>query len=90
MKVCYPIFRMRSLKEVDPNLQRVEAMLDRGFDLIRLYVGASHEADVAFLKESTNPYDGRVTIKSWDSPIFRTDDMWSFNWKNCGSGATAV
>ena len=66
MKVCYPIFRMRSIEEVEPNLQRVETMLGRGFDLIRLYVGANHEADVAFLQGFTNRFDGRVTIKSWD------------------------
>ncbi len=66
MKVCYPIFRMRSHQEIEPNLQRVEAMRRRGFDLIRLYVGANHEADVAFLKQFTHLYDGKVTIKSWD------------------------
>lgn len=66
MKVCYPIFRMRSLAEVEPNLQRVEAMLGRGFDLIRLYVGANHEADVAFLKGFTHRFADKVTIKSWD------------------------
>lgn len=66
MRVCYPIFRMRSLEEVEPNLQRVESMLAQGFDLIRLYVGAHHEADVSFLKGFTERFDGRVTIKSWD------------------------
>lgn len=66
MKVCYPIFRMRSLEEVEPNLDRVGAMLDRGFDLIRLYVGACHEADVAFLQGFAARFDSRVTIKSWD------------------------
>ena len=66
MKVCYPIFRMRSIQEVEPNLQRVQSMLLRGFDLIRLYVGANHEADVEFLKGFTKRFEGRVTIKSWD------------------------
>ena len=66
MRVCYPIFRMRSLDEVEPNLERVAAMLEEGFDLIRLYVGANHAADVEFLKGFTATFEGRVTIKSWD------------------------
>lgn len=66
MKVCYPIFRMRSLEEVEPNLLQVEEMLNQGFDLIRLYVGANHVADVEFLKGFTEEFEGRSTIKSWD------------------------
>ena len=66
MRVCYPIFRMRSVAEVEPNLERVETMLAQGFDLIRLYVGANHEADVQFLQGFTPRFEGRVTIKSWD------------------------
>lgn len=66
MKVCYPIFRMRSLDEVEPNLLRVETMLEHGFDLIRLYVGANHDADMEFLKGFTKNFEGRSTIKSWD------------------------
>src|SRR6476661_6867884 len=41
MRVCYPIFRMRSVEEVGPNLERVEEKLQLGFDLIRVYVGAN-------------------------------------------------
>ncbi len=66
MRVCYPIFRMRAVAEVEPNLERVETMLAQGFDLIRLYVGANHEADVRFLQGFTPRFEGRVTIKSWD------------------------
>ncbi len=66
MRVCYPIFRMRSVAEVEPNLERVETMLAQGFDLIRLYVGANHEADIQFLQGFTPRFGDRVTIKSWD------------------------
>jgi muconate cycloisomerase len=66
MRVCYPIFRMRSVAEVGPNLERVEEKLALGFDLIRVYVGASLEADEQFLGQFTDRFKGRVEIKSLD------------------------
>jgi muconate cycloisomerase len=66
MRVCYPIFRMRSVEEVPGNLQRVEDKLADGFDLIRVYVGANREADEAFLSQFTDRFGGRVEIKSLD------------------------
>ena len=66
MRVCYPIFRMRSVEEVGPNLDRVEEKLQLGFDLIRVYVGANLEADELFLGQFTDRFNGRVTIKSLD------------------------
>jgi muconate cycloisomerase len=66
MRVCYPIFRMRSIEEVPGNLQRVEEKLADGFDLIRVYVGANREADEAFLSQFTDRFGGRVEIKSLD------------------------
>ncbi|MFN8489875.1 MAG: enolase C-terminal domain-like protein [Caldilineaceae bacterium] len=66
MRVCYPIFRMRSVEEVGPNLERVEGKLQLGFDLIRVYVGANLEADELFLGQFTDRFKGRVTIKSLD------------------------
>ena len=66
MRVCYPIFRMRSPEEVPGNLQRVEEKLAEGFDLIRVYVGANQAADELFLGEFTNRFGGRVEIKSLD------------------------
>ncbi|HEU5100977.1 MAG TPA: hypothetical protein VFU22_18255, partial [Roseiflexaceae bacterium] len=66
IKVCYPIFRMRSAEEVAPNLECVQAALDQGFDLIRVYVGANVEADLAFLKQFAERFGGRVAIKSLD------------------------
>ena len=66
IKVCYPIFRMRSMDEVEPNLARVEEMLALGFDLIRLYVGGNVEADERFLGEFSDRFSERVDIKSLD------------------------
>lgn len=66
MRVCYPIFRMRSVEEVAPNLERVEEKLAQGFDLIRVYVGANLEADESFLGQFTDRFRGRVEIKSLD------------------------
>ncbi len=66
MRVCYPIFRMRVVEEVPGNLARVEEMLGRGFDLIRVYVGVNQAADELFLAQFTEKFAGRVTIKSLD------------------------
>lgn len=66
IKVCYPIFRMRSVQEVGPNLARVQGKLDEGFDLIRMYVGANPEADELFLKKFQEQFQGKVAIKSLD------------------------
>lgn len=66
MRVCYPIFRMRSVEEVPGNLERVEEKLAQGFDLIRVYVGANQGADEAFLGQFTDRFAGRVQIKSLD------------------------
>lgn len=66
IRVCYPIFRMRSVEEVEPNLQRVEEKLAEGFDLVRVYVGVNEAADVEFLGRFTDRFGDRVEIKSLD------------------------
>lgn len=66
MRVCYPIFRMRSVEEVPGNLERVAEKLAQGFDLIRVYVGANQEADELFLSQFTDRFAGQVQIKSLD------------------------
>jgi len=66
IKVCYPIFRMRSTREVETNLQRVQEVLDKGFDLIRVYVGSDFEADSLFLEKFSDQYSENVKIKSLD------------------------
>lgn len=65
-RVCYPIFRMRSVEEVAPNLEKVEEKLAEGFDLVRVYVGISPQADEQFLDGFTQRFGGRVEIKSLD------------------------
>lgn len=66
IKVCFPIFRMRAPEEVALNLERVQAALDQGFDLIRVYVGANVDADLIFLQQFAERFGGRVSIKSLD------------------------
>jgi galactarate dehydratase (D-threo-forming) len=66
MRVCYPIFRMRSVEEVPENLQRVADRLAEGFDLIRVYVGSNREADEQFLSQFTERFGDKVEIKSLD------------------------
>lgn len=66
MRVCYPIFRMRSVAEVEPNLQQVAEKLEDGFDLIRVYVGTNLDADTQFLGKFADRFGGKVEIKSLD------------------------
>ncbi len=66
VRVCYPIFRQRTLAEVEPNLERVAHKLAQGFDLIRLYVGANLEADELFLRRLRERFAQRVAVKSLD------------------------
>ncbi len=65
-KVCYPIFRMRSQAEIAPNLERIAEMARRGFDLIRVYVGANVEADLRFLEAFGERFGDSIGIKSID------------------------
>jgi galactarate dehydratase (D-threo-forming) len=66
IKVCYPIFAMRSVQQVEANLERVQVKQAEGFDLIRVYVGANLEADELFLRGFADRFRGRVAIKSLD------------------------
>jgi muconate cycloisomerase len=65
-KVCYPIFRMRSESEIAPNLERIQQMLELGFDLIRVYVGANVEADRRFFEQFADHFGSSLKIKSLD------------------------
>jgi len=66
IKVCYPIFRNRSLEEVEANIEVVRSRLAEGFDVYRLYVGANLDADEAFLSRVRDEFGDRVQIKSLD------------------------
>ena len=65
-KVCYPIFRMRSQAEIAPNLERIAEMAGRGFDLIRVYVGANVEVDIQFFEAFGERFGDGIRIKSID------------------------
>ena len=66
LKVCYPIFRMRFMEEVEENLKVVEDRLKQGFDVFRLYVGKNIDADEAFLDGVKTRFGSKVKIKSLD------------------------
>ncbi|MFS0722824.1 mandelate racemase/muconate lactonizing enzyme family protein [Paenibacillus sp. 1P07SE] len=66
IKVCYPIFRHRSVSEVADNLAVVRSKLEQGFDVFRLYAGVNPDADEAFLDGVRSEFGSRVTIKSLD------------------------
>ncbi|TLS51641.1 muconate cycloisomerase [Paenibacillus antri] len=66
LKVCYPIFRSRTLEEVDANLDVVRKRFAQGFDAFRLYAGVNPDADEAFLDGVRSEFGHRVTIKSLD------------------------
>jgi len=64
--VCYPVFRLRSIDQVPAALDRVEDKRRQGFDVIRLYAGTDHAADLAFVSGFADRFAGRVRIKSLD------------------------
>jgi L-alanine-DL-glutamate epimerase-like enolase superfamily enzyme len=64
--VCYPVFRLRSTDQVPAALERVDAKLRDGFDVIRVYVGTNSDADLAFMTGFADRFAGRVRIKSLD------------------------
>ena len=64
--VCYPVFRLRSADQVPAALDRVEEKRRQGFDVIRLYAGTDHAADLAFMRGFADRFAGRVRIKSLD------------------------
>ncbi len=66
VKVCYPIFRMFDMAEVEPNLARVDQRMAEGQDLFRLYVGGNVEADEAFLSAVRSKYGSSFGLKSLD------------------------
>jgi L-alanine-DL-glutamate epimerase-like enolase superfamily enzyme len=66
IKVCYPIFRNRTVEEVEDNLEVVRHRLGQGFDVFRLYAGVNPDADEAFLSGVREQFGSKVTIKSLD------------------------
>jgi len=66
IKVCYPIFRSRTLEEARGNVDVVRQRFAQGFDVFRLYAGVDPDADEAFLDGVRSEFGQRVTIKSLD------------------------
>ncbi|MBD2847224.1 mandelate racemase/muconate lactonizing enzyme family protein [Paenibacillus sp. IB182496] len=66
IKVCYPIFRSRTIEEVDANVEIVRRKLAAGFDVFRLYAGVNPDADELLLDRVRTEFGSRVTIKSLD------------------------
>jgi L-alanine-DL-glutamate epimerase-like enolase superfamily enzyme len=66
VRVCYPIFRMGSIQEVDANIARVERRYGEGFDLFRLYCGGNVAADELFLRRLRDRWGDTIEIKSLD------------------------
>jgi muconate cycloisomerase len=66
IRVCYPVFRLRTVEQVAPALDRVDEKLRQGFDIIRLYAGTDPAADLAFMTGFVDRFAGRVRIKSLD------------------------
>jgi galactarate dehydratase (D-threo-forming) len=64
--VCYPVFRLRSVDQVDAALMRVQRKLDDGFATIRYYVGTEPLADEAFMVGFADRFGDRIRIKSLD------------------------
>ena len=64
--ICYPIFRLTDVDQVDENLDRVAQRVGEGFDRFRLYVGRDLAADLAFLEAFEGRFGDAARIKSFD------------------------
>jgi len=67
IEVCYPIFRMTSEKEIEPNLDTIAQKLDEGITLFRYYYGRDFNVDEKFLSEMRKRFGARVRLKSLDA-----------------------
>ncbi|MEA3406825.1 MAG: mandelate racemase/muconate lactonizing enzyme family protein [Chloroflexota bacterium] len=66
IRVCYPIFRMFDMDEVEANVARVERRMNEGQDMFRLYCGGNVEADEAFLRAVRDRWGDEFVLKSLD------------------------
>ncbi len=75
--ICYPIFRLTGVDQVEDNLARVRRRVGEGFDRFRLYVGRSLDADLAFLSAFTAEFGDRARVKAFDfSHLLPWKDAW--------------
>ena len=66
IRVCYPIFRMFDMSEVEANVARVDRRMSEGQDIFRLYCGGNVEADEAFLSTVRSKWGRKFVLKSLD------------------------
>jgi len=66
IRVCYPIFRMMRMEEVERNVARVARRIGEGHNLFRLYCGGNVEADEAFLNAVRSQWGDTFELKSLD------------------------
>ena len=66
IRVCYPIFRMFDMAEVEPNLAHVDKFMAMGHNLYRLYCGGNLKADESFLSQVRDKWGDRFELKSLD------------------------
>ncbi len=67
IEVCYPIFRMTSGKEIEPNLEAIARRLEEGISLFRYYYGRDFGVDEKFLSAMRKRFGDRVRLKSLDA-----------------------
>ena len=66
LRVCYPIFRMSDMAEVEENVARVDRRMREGQDMFRLYCGGNVKADEAFLSTVRSRWGDKFVLKSLD------------------------
>lgn len=65
--ICYPIFRMKRMSDVEANLEVVAGRLAQGFDHFRVYVGANTELDAAFMARFQQRFGGKARVVAIDA-----------------------
>ncbi|WP_020574357.1 mandelate racemase/muconate lactonizing enzyme family protein [Actinopolymorpha alba] len=66
LPIAYPIFRQRTARDVEANLELVAAKLADGFSRFRVYVGRELQLDEQFLRRARADFGDAVRIKSLD------------------------
>jgi muconate cycloisomerase len=66
LRVAYAIGAHRRLEDVPASLAYAGSRLERGFDLVRAYIGLNAEADDLFMRQLGEQYGGRVRVKTLD------------------------
>jgi galactarate dehydratase (D-threo-forming) len=66
LRVAYAIGSHRRIEDVPASIAYAGERLERGFDLVRAYVGLNAEADDLFMRQLGEQYGGRVRVKTLD------------------------